>query len=68
MAGYKKSRNIFSLSSSHMDRQKIIKKLDTIRLKQQQKPSTANKLKMEYTQTKLVLALQHYQHEHKDRR
>ena len=48
-----------SHGSSH-----LIKKLNTLQLKQQRKPKTTTKLKIEHAQTNLALALQHDQQEH----
>ena len=48
-----------SHGSSH-----LIKKLNTLQLKQQRKPTPTTKLKIEHVQTNLALALQHDQQEH----
>ena len=51
-----------SHGSSH-----VIKKLNTLQLKQQRKPTPTTKLKIEHVQTNLALALQHGQQEHEIR-
>ena len=42
----------------------LIKKMKTLQLKQQRKPTPTTKLKIEHVQTNLALALQHDQQEH----